>query len=286
MEYLHSKNIIHRDIKPENILISYESHFKLTDFGISEIGLRNNKYAISNFSMEEEELNLQSNTILGTEHYMAPEILKDQQVTFQVDYWSLGVLIFELYTSSLPFMDEIFSKTTENILNLKINWTYFENLEKSNRFDINCLCNAKNLIKNLLVIDTNQRWGYDNIDDIKSHPFFSNFDWKNVKNICDPLVKKHVYDQIKEINKKTEDSINLSRKEDTLNDTLKMNNLSIDINQTVIELQQPKNFFKSERIDNLYLICQDVLKKNIKQKNINIDYGNEKFTDMMNDLMD
>ena len=189
LEYLHSKNIVHRDIKPENILISYESHFKLTDFGISEVGLRNNKYAISNFSMEEEELKLNSNTILGTEHYMAPEIFKDEQVTFQVDYWSLGVLIFEIYTSSLPFMDENFSKTTENILNLKINWPIFDNLEKLNRFSQNNLLFAKDLIKKFLVNDPKQRWGLQNIDGIKEHPFFLNFDWKNIKKFRIPLSK-------------------------------------------------------------------------------------------------
>ena len=107
--------------------------------------------------------------------------------------------------------------------------------------------------------------------------------------ISDPLVKKHVFEQIKEINKKSlkEESINLSRKDDTLNDTLKLNNMSIsELNQTVIDYKKPRNFFNSERVDNLYLVCQDVLKKNIKQKNINIDYGDEKFTDMMNDLLD
>lgn len=269
-------------------MISYESHFKLTDFGISEVGLRNNKYAISNYSMEEEELKLKSNTLLGTEHYMAPEIIKDQEITFQVDYWSLGVLIFELFTSSLPFMDENFSKTTENILGLKINWTSYENLFKSNRFSDSILHHGKDIIQKFLVLDPKIRWGYDNIDDIKSHSFFLNFDWKNIKSISDPLVKKHVYDQIKEVNKKSkEDSINLSRKDDTLNETLKFNNMSLnELNQTLIDMQQPKNFFKSERVDNLYLICQDVLRKNIKQKNINIDYGDEKFTDMMNDLLD
>ena len=101
MEYLHSKNIVHRDIKPENIVISTNGHFKLSDFGISEIGLFNNKYAITNKTDKDEYIN--TGKILGTQNYMAPEVIQENKVSTATDYWAVGVILYELYTNKTPF---------------------------------------------------------------------------------------------------------------------------------------------------------------------------------------
>jgi serine/threonine protein kinase len=240
--------------------------------------------------MNEEEIQINTNTILGTEHYLAPEIIKDEQITSQADYWSLGVLVFELYTNKVPFMAENFTKITENILNLKINWEPFEKLKNENLYSEENLNSARSLILNFLDLNPNTRWGYNNIEEVKKHEFFANFDWKNIKNITDPLVKKHVIEQIKEVNKKPaikEELLNISNKGDTtsnMNDTLKMNNQSVNDPNATVEYED-KNFMNTERIDNLYLMCQDVIKKNIKQKTLNIDTGDDRFTDILNDLL-
>jgi serine/threonine protein kinase len=287
LEYLHSKNIIHRDIKPENIVISADSHFKLTDFGISEAGFNKNKYAITNFDANEEDLVVKTDKILGTDHYLAPEILNDEPITYQFDYWSLGVLIYELYANNLPFMAENFAKISDNILNLRINWEPFDSLIDSGQYSISQLQDAKDLISKFLVIDPNERWGFNNIEECKNHAFFKNFDWKNIKNITDPLVKKYVIEQIREVNKKpteVNDSIENIKKEEANDNQLHNNDSKVNDQDVTIEYET-KNFLTSERIDNLYLMCQDVLKKNIQKKTLNIDAGDEKFTDIMNDMM-
>lgn len=114
LEYIHNKNIIHRDLKPENILVTMQGHFKLIDFGISEIGLQKNKNLIfdvndmENETYKEEDKELRNannlnfsdnygikNTrkkVLGTAYYMAPEIINEEAISNAVDYWALGTI--------------------------------------------------------------------------------------------------------------------------------------------------------------------------------------------------
>jgi microtubule-associated serine/threonine kinase len=97
---------VHRDLKPDNMLIGHDGHIKLTDFGLSDVGL---KKVIENVTTTKEK-----NRIVGTADYMAPETLKAENVSVLMDFWSLGVLAFEFLTGKLPFNsdtpEEIFSK--------------------------------------------------------------------------------------------------------------------------------------------------------------------------------
>lgn len=83
MEYLHSKNVLYRDLKPENILLDNEGHIRLTDFGLSKINLKNNKMTF---------------TICGTPDYLAPEILLEKGHNKMADWYSFGILMFEMLT--------------------------------------------------------------------------------------------------------------------------------------------------------------------------------------------
>lgn len=85
IEYLHRKSIIHRDIKPSNIVIGEDGYIKLIDFGISKV--------LKDFTQ----------TVCGTPQYMAPEIVNKSQYSFPVDFWSLGVTLYELFYGELPF---------------------------------------------------------------------------------------------------------------------------------------------------------------------------------------
>lgn len=86
LEYLHeSINIIHRDLKPENILIDGEGHVKLTDFGLSKMGV------------------VETHTICGTKSYLAPEQLRPGGYDKMIDYWTFGCLIYEMLVGSPPF---------------------------------------------------------------------------------------------------------------------------------------------------------------------------------------
>lgn len=88
IEYLHQRNIIFRDLKPENVLLDHEGHVKITDFGLAK---------------ELKDDNDKTFTICGTPEYLAPEILLKGGYDKMVDYWTIGVLIYELLTLRTPF---------------------------------------------------------------------------------------------------------------------------------------------------------------------------------------
>lgn len=89
VEYLHMKNIIYRDLKPENVMVESDGYLKLIDMGTAK-ELKQNK-------------GFRTFTIIGTPHYMAPEVMQGKGYTFAVDIWSLGVLLYEFVCGSLPF---------------------------------------------------------------------------------------------------------------------------------------------------------------------------------------
>lgn len=114
LENLHSAGIVHRDLKPENMLIAADGHIKLTDFGLSDAGLKNVLDKAS------EEKGKKQNRIVGTADYMAPETLRGEDVSTLMDFWSLGVLAFEFLTGMLPFNAESAEQIFQNIMNKEI----------------------------------------------------------------------------------------------------------------------------------------------------------------------
>ena len=155
IETLHSLNIIYRDLKPENILLDYQGHIALCDFGLCKINMK---------------LNEKTNTFCGTPEYLAPELLLNKGYTRVVDFWTLGILLYEMLTSLPPFYDEDVSIMYKKILNDEL---LFPN-------DIDNI--TKDLIKNLLNRDPNKRLGINGVEEIKNHEFFKDIDWIKLNN--------------------------------------------------------------------------------------------------------
>ena len=106
LEHLHSRGIVHRDLKPENMLIGADGHIKLTDFGLSDAGL---KKVLEDVPSKEESKDSPEKgsqkkyRIVGTADYMAPEVILGHDVSTLMDFWSLGIIAYEFMTGDLPF---------------------------------------------------------------------------------------------------------------------------------------------------------------------------------------
>ncbi|XP_066228961.1 ribosomal protein S6 kinase alpha-2 isoform X5 [Saccopteryx leptura] len=155
LDHLHSLGIIYRDLKPENILLDEEGHIKITDFGLSKEAIDHDKRAYS---------------FCGTVEYMAPEVVNRRGHTQSADWWSFGVLMFEMLTGSLPFQGKDRKETMALILKAKLGMPQFLSAE------------AQSLLRALFKRNPCNRLGAgsDGVEEIKRHPFFVTIDWNKL----------------------------------------------------------------------------------------------------------
>ncbi|KAJ7522875.1 hypothetical protein O6H91_18G030100 [Diphasiastrum complanatum] len=188
LEYLHSLGVIHRDLKPDNVLIAHDGHIKLTDFGLSKVGLINSTDDLSgpaasgNMIMGEDvgcqavEYSLkrerrQQRSAVGTPDYLAPEILLGTSHGYTADWWSVGVILFEFLIGIPPFNAEHPQIIFDNILNRKIPWP---------RVPEDLSYEAQDLIGRLLTEDPGQRLGAKGAAEVKAHAFFKDIKWESL----------------------------------------------------------------------------------------------------------
>ncbi|ODQ79500.1 hypothetical protein BABINDRAFT_22399, partial [Babjeviella inositovora NRRL Y-12698] len=153
LEHLHDNDIVYRDLKPENILLDANGHIALCDFGLSKANLASNGT---------------TNTFCGTTEYLAPEVLLDESgYTKMVDFWSLGVLIFEMCCGWSPFYAENTQQMYKNIAFGKV------------RFPKEVLsAEGRSFVKGLLNRNPKHRLGAtDDARELRAHPFFHDIDW-------------------------------------------------------------------------------------------------------------
>ena len=109
VEYLHSFGIVHRDLKPDNLLITALGHIKLTDFGLSKMGLMSLATNLYEGYIDKETKQFSDKQVFGTPEYIAPEVILRQGYGKPVDWWSMGIILYEFLIGCVPF----FGKTTE-----------------------------------------------------------------------------------------------------------------------------------------------------------------------------
>ncbi|XP_044185506.1 cGMP-dependent protein kinase 2 [Thunnus albacares] len=153
--YLHKKNIMYRDLKPENLMMDVRGYVKLVDFGFAKEMLRGEK----------------TYSFVGTPEYMAPEIIKNQGHDFAVDFWSLGILIFELLAGSPPFSSSEPGKIYPKILDGVFKYPPYMSEA------------AKSIISKLCRPRPGQRLGNtkNGIKDVRHHRWFSNMNWHKLR---------------------------------------------------------------------------------------------------------
>lgn len=193
LEYLHLLGFIYRDLKPENILLHISGHIMLSDFDLSiqtqDAQNTKNKSPMMTSNHNQTTMidtkvfsdGFRTNSFVGTEEYIAPEVIRGNGHTAAVDWWTLGILIYEMLFGMTPFKG---SNTNETFCNILKNDIIFPNNNDISR-------NCKDLIKKLLYKNESKRLGCKmGAADIKRHPFFKKVQWSFLRNQEPPLIPK------------------------------------------------------------------------------------------------
>ena len=181
IESIHKLDCIHRDIKPDNILIDKTGHIKLSDFGLAKISeklFEQNNIKYSNDNANKHERNY---SCVGTAYYVAPEVLTKSGYGPEIDWWSVGVIFFEMLVGYAPFC----SKETSEVCHKILNWEKYLKIPSK----IKISPEAEDLISKL-INHPDIRLGINGVEEIKSHPFFKGIDWENIRESKAPFIPK------------------------------------------------------------------------------------------------
>nr|XP_031293484.1 microtubule-associated serine/threonine-protein kinase 3 isoform X13 [Camelus dromedarius] len=168
LEYLHNYGIVHRDLKPDNLLITSLGHIKLTDFGLSKIGLMSMATNLYEGHIEKDTREFVDKQVCGTPEYIAPEVIFRQGYGKPVDWWAMGVVLYEFLVGCVPFFGDTPEELFGQVVSDEIMWP---------EGDEALPADAQDLITRLLRQSPLDRLGTGGTHEVKQHPFFRTLDW-------------------------------------------------------------------------------------------------------------
>ncbi|XP_040263443.1 microtubule-associated serine/threonine-protein kinase 2 isoform X2 [Bufo bufo] len=171
LEYLHNYGIVHRDLKPDNLLITSMGHIKLTDFGLSKIGLMSLTTNLYEGHIEKDTREFLDKQVCGTPEYIAPEVILRQGYGKPVDWWAMGIILYEFLVGCAPFFGDTPEELFGQVISDEIAWPGGEEALPADTQD---------LISKLLHQNPLERMGTGGAYEVKQHLFFKDLDWNGL----------------------------------------------------------------------------------------------------------
>lgn len=171
LEYLHNYGIVHRDLKPDNLLITSMGHIKLTDFGLSKMGLMSLTTNLYEGHIEKDTREFLDKQVCGTPEYIAPEVILRQGYGKPVDWWAMGIILYEFLVGCVPFFGDTPEELFGQVITDDIVWP-----EGDEALPVD----AQHLISSLLQTNPLVRLGTGGAFEVKQHSFFTEVDWNSL----------------------------------------------------------------------------------------------------------
>ncbi|XP_042307308.1 microtubule-associated serine/threonine-protein kinase 1 isoform X3 [Sceloporus undulatus] len=171
LEYLHNYGIVHRDLKPDNLLITSMGHIKLTDFGLSKMGLMSLTTNLYEGHIEKDAREFLDKQVCGTPEYIAPEVILRQGYGKPVDWWAMGIILYEFLVGCVPFFGDTPEELFGQVITDDILWPEGEEALPAD---------AQHLISCLLQTNPLLRLGAGGAYEVKQHAFFKDLDWNGL----------------------------------------------------------------------------------------------------------
>ncbi|XP_061214883.1 microtubule-associated serine/threonine-protein kinase 4-like [Neopsephotus bourkii] len=171
LEYLHNYGIVHRDLKPDNLLVTSMGHIKLTDFGLSKVGLMSLTTNLYEGHIEKDAREFVDKQVCGTPEYIAPEVILRQGYGKPVDWWAMGIILYEFLVGCVPFFGDTPEQLFGQVISDEICWPEEDEAPPPE---------AQDLITRLLRQNPLERLGTGGVYEVKQHQFFRNLNWNSL----------------------------------------------------------------------------------------------------------